>query len=587
MGLSSQTRSIDGATAFFLRNLCTAPTDPGWPCGLFAFHGIFEYGYLDSTIGTVNSSVTDKPSIENIQDFRISQFTDSTGTLRQFRGASGWYFQAAASTGQVRVNNTVNDERDIANRSSWLNIVDYWSNGPTPPVTGLDFKGLNYLFMGATTFGGYLYGTRDPDVLPGQPNYPVIMSSPGPIRMTYLYGDVNASNNCQMQFELQSACKARLKGTTQSIPNWATSGSLVPDTSEANTSIKSGTDNYIVFDGLRAIRIRPLGWLAHMADHIMKQSDRFNSGIFPGGMTMVWKMNGGPFAYDGTTPLGDYTEQGSTVGGVFVYNNKIEFTGFHHRHFGDWCESHLGAPDRFQLRARAKVWFTSAGGGTSTAQADPYKVLLTGSTTTWTPPDEVVEVQATQRNTVHTGPSGPPLFIPPDYAHNAGFVFSFAQTVNKIAYLHVTYHYGDQVIGTQFWGGHDVSGFPCTESYSNTIGFTKINASDVVTDNFTASLVGMPFGATTDSPLPKVYLAIKSVTGTRFRAVSFQIFWTVPIPAGSTYTIDWGDGSTSTGISTLTPSHTYDTDISGTKYRVVLTAYWSGGTNSHGTYISL
>ena len=102
----------------------TAPTDPGWPCGLFAFYGILEYGYLDSTIGIVNSSVTDKPSIENIQDFRISQFTDSTGTLRQFRGASGWYFQAAASTSLVRVNNTVNDERDISSRSSWLKLID-------------------------------------------------------------------------------------------------------------------------------------------------------------------------------------------------------------------------------------------------------------------------------------------------------------------------------------------------------------------------------------------------------------------------------------------------------------------------------
>ena len=361
----------------------------------------------------------------------------------------------------------------------------------------------------------------------------------------------------------------------------------MPGTSAADTSIQTGTDNYIVFDGLRAIRIRPLGWLAHMADHVMKQSDSFNSGIFPAGMTMVWRMNGGPFAFDGTTPLGDYTEQGSTVGGVFVYNNKIEFTGFHHRHFGNWCDSTLGAPDRFQLRARAKVWYTAAGGGTSTAQADPYKVLLTGASTTWTPPDEVVEVQATLRKTVHTGPSGPPFFIDPDYAHNAGFVFTFSQPVDKIAYLHVTYHYNDQIVGSQFWGGHDASGFPCTESYSNTIGFTKVNASDLVTDNFTASLVSMPFGPSTDSPLPKVYLAIKTVTGSKFRVVGFQVCWTTPKPVGATYSIDWGDGTSTSGVTTLTPSHTYDTDTSGTKYHVVISAAWTNGSYIHGTRISL
>jgi hypothetical protein len=552
---------------------CDAPVDPNWPVALFAFHGILEYGYLDSTIGTINSAVVDKDSLRTIQEFRVKQFTDSSGTLRQFRGASGWYFQAAASTAQARINASNQDERDPANRAGWGDIVTAWTGG-------VNVKPISNLFMGLPIFGGYYYGTRDPFINGN------IDTAPGPIRVTYLYGDSYGYNNCQMQFALQSPCKARLTGTTQAIPDWAATGSLLSDTTASDISILPGTDNFIILDGLRAIRIRPMGWLAHMADHAMKSSDTFTNFAFPAGMQMVWRESATSFASDNGTPLGDYTEQYTTSNGTITYNNKIEISAFHHRKFGEWADSALGAPDRYNLKARAKVWYKVS--GSQPARPDPYKAILGNS---YAPPDEVVEVQAQERKTVHTPPTGAPFFDAADYAKNPGFIFTFAQTVNNIAYLHVTFHYNEQIIGTQFWG-YDLPTsppyqFPLVEQANNVIRFQKTTNTDSVTDDFSASLVVMPFGITVDSPLPKVFLAVKTITGTLFRAVTFQIYWPSPMPGGATYAINYGDGNTATGLTTLTPSHTYDTDDTGDTYETTLTATWSGGSFTHKTYITV
>lgn len=565
-----------GEVLFFLTNRCLAPVDPGWPVSLFAFHGILEYGYIDSSIGTINSSVVDKASIENIQDFRIAQFNNN-GTTAQFRGASGWYFQAAASTAEIRINNTVNDERNITDRASWGNVVDEWENGT-------DINPISQLFLGLTTFGGYGYGARDPDIEPGNANYPRHLSSPGPIRLTYLYGDTENYNSCDMQFELQSACKARLKGTTQDIPDWANEGSLVPDTTAADISILPGTDNFVVFDGLRAIRIRPLGWLAHMADHAMKPNDTFNSGTFPAGMTMVWKENSAAFAYDDGDALGDFTPQYTEANGTITYGYSLEWSAFHHYHFGNWADTTLGAPDRYNLKAIAKVWYYNED-DTSPSRPDIYKVNIG---TLIKPADEIVQVTAQERQTVHQGPTGPPFNDPPTYANNPGFVFTFSETVDNIAWLHMTIHYNDQIVGAQFWGGNEgaANGFPVLETYNNAILFQK-ETTEVITDDLSASLIGQPFGRYANSPLPPVFIAVLSVTGTRFRAVDFQIVWTIPKPgSGVTYDIDYGDGSSDTGTTSDLPEHTYDSDA-GTVYRVVLKTITSTKTYTHGTTIKV
>lgn len=565
-----------GEVLFFLTNSCTAPGDPGWPVSLFAFHGIFEYGYLDSEIGTVNSSVVDKASIQNIQDFRLVQFNNN-GTLTQFRGASGWYFQAAASTAEIRINNTVNDERNITDRASWGDVVDEWQNGT-------DINPISQLFLGLTTFGGYGYGARDPDVLPGDANYPRHESSPGPIRLTYLYGDAENYNSCDMQFELQSACKARLKGTTQDIPDWANEGSLVPDSSAADISILPGSDNFIVFDGLRAIRIRPLGWLAHMADHAIKPYDVFNSSTFPAGMTMVWKENSSPFAYDDGDPLGDFTPQYTEANGTITYGYSLEWSAFHHYNFGNWSDTTLGAPDRYNLKAIAKVWYYNED-DTSPSRPDIYKVNIG---TLIKPADEIVQVTAQERQTVHQGPTGAPFYDPPTYANNPGFVFTFTETVDKIAWLHMTIHYNDQIIGAQFWGGNEgaANGFPVLETYNNAILFQK-ETTEVITDDLSASLIAQPFGRYVDSPLPPVFIAVTEVTGTRFRAVDFQVVWTIPKPgSGVSYDIDYGDGTTVTGVTSDTPTHTYDSDT-GEVFRVILKTITSTKTYTHGTTIKV
>ena len=531
---------------FFFPRGCGTPSDPNWPIGLFGFHGIIEFCYIDqydaqTQTYSVNPAVVDKLSIENLQDFRLFYGKGTDGNQYQARGASGWYFQASASTAQVAVNDTTQDERDLQGHNAWENPVDFWAKGPTPPVNGQDIRAFDNIFKGLTTFGGYLYGSRDSDVYPGDPGFPQHISGPGPIRLSYIYGDAGTTQNCDLQFDLVNKCTVKLKGTTPNIPDWSNSGSLIPDSDNVKIKLKVGTDALIPIDGLRAIRIRITGWHAHFADHIVKPFQIYPSATFPAGINWIWRENSSPFYCDGGQCYGEYTQQVTyDNNGTPNFGSAIELTGYHQKFIGDWSLNN-GQIDRYGINAVAKVWFRNADHSLPN-RPDPHDVILTAANSRL--PDEVLFVNAQQRKTVHT--PGDPLFnVEPDYAFNPGFVFNFSQPVTDIAYVHIDWYYQDQIVGSQFWGGRQQAYpnvFGIQENFHNTILYVKKDFSDVVCDNMSASLVCVPFGQFYYSPIPNNGLVITAIgsAGVPYTFVPYSYSDTNGIDKVE---VDWGDGS--------------------------------------------
>lgn len=557
--------------SFFFPRGCGTPSDPNWPVALFGFHGFIEFCYIDqydaqTQTYSVNPAVVDKAAIENLQDFRLFYGKGTDGNQYQARGASGWYFQASASTSQVNVNDTTQDERDIQGHNAWEDIISFWSKNDPAPTNGQDFKPFDQLFRGIPIFGGYIYGTRDQDVYPGDSGYPTHISGEGPIRLSYLYGDAGPTQNCDLQFQLISKCTVQLKGTTPNIPNWANIGSIVPDSDLAKIKLKVGTDALIPIDGLRAIRIRITGWHAHFADHAIKPFHIFPSSTFPAGINWIWRENSSPFYCDNGQCYGEYTQQVTYDGnGNPTYGSAIELTGYHQKFIGDWSLNN-GKIDRYGINAVAKVWFRNADNSLP-PRPDPHKVIFTADDRI---PDEVLFVDATQRKTVHT--PGDPLFnVEPDYALNPGFVFNFSRPVTDIAYVHIDWYYQDQYLGSQFWGGRQQTYpniFGIQENIHNTILFVKKDATDVVCDNMTASLICVPFGQSYFSPVPTNGLAVTSVgsAGVAYTFTPYSYADTVGIDKAE---VDWGDNSALEQVTIGTSkNHTYTN--AGT-YRIEMT----------------
>lgn len=514
-----------GAWLFFLRN-----RKPNWPFSLWGFHGLIEFGYLDvwdseNEVLKINSAVVDKEAIQNIQAFRVKDFTEDDHPAR-FRGASGWYFQASASTATVNVNPVTQDERDLGAHEGWGNVVEAWEDG--------DLGSYDDLFLGTPTFGGYYYGDRDDTVTT------TYDGSPGPIRMSYIYGAANATLNNRLTFEWQGSDKARLTGTTPAIPDWASSGSLVPDDATADCLTTPGADTLIPIDGLRAIRVRVFGWHAHFADHAIKPSHTFEDNTFPAGMNFVWRENAAAFAFDDGDPLGDFTPQYSVdpVTSAVTYGDKIEFTGFHQFYFSQWAEGR-SIPGRYDIQLRSKVWYLDDEYAMPPFRPDPYRVLL--NVDDYYEPDEVILTEATTRQTVHL--EGDPIFnVDPTYADNVGYVIDFSQTVDRIAYIHQEWTRAGRLLAAQFWGGRekpDPPYFAVRENVDNTILFTKLQTNDLIPDNFEAALICTSVKPAVEPPMPRAYVAVRQFRSTGGHDYSIVRNWN--FAAGTEFDVLFSD----------------------------------------------
>lgn len=534
-----------GEVLFFLSN--RQIFGASWPVGLWGFHGILEFGYFDfydemTETLVVNPAVVDKEAIANIQDFRLKSYLVE-GVPKRFRGASGWFFQANASTSSVRVNTTTQDERDVGSHDGWGNIVEAWIND--------DLGSFDTLVMGLPTFGGYYYGTVDEEVATTHE------AGPGPIRMSYLYGDTFATLNNRLQFQWQGLNKAKLTGWTPAIPNWSSSGSLVPDSPDSVVDALAGGDVIVPLDGLRGIRIRVLGWHAHMADHACKPFDTFTGETFPAGMNFVWRENASAFADDEGSPIGQFTPQSSIdpITSEIIYGDKIEFTGFHHYYFGQWSDGVIGGPPRYEIDLKTKVWYVSEDDPIG-FRPDPFKVLVGNQRHE---ADSVIHTDALERKTVHQPPD--PIFnVDASFANNVGFVIDFGNTVDNIAWIHQEWRHDGKLIGAQFWGGRTspVDGtFGVSENYHNAIAFQKVNMLDRICDNMEAAMICAPIGIVDQTPLPKAYVAAKSFAGGATPA-RFRIIRVWDFPADTEYDVTFSDETTLVDVNPLEFEHDID-----------------------------
>ena len=559
-----------------------------------------EFGYVDLVDPEtgqyyVNPSIPDKDAVTHIQDFKIGRVSakDLNGDSKvyQFRGWSGWYFQASASTSQIDLNATQQSELNPGtNRSGWKDLVDYWYNrtqAVNPPVhDGNEFFGLDYLFRGLTEFEGHSFGETVQSYYDEYGNLvPVSWSRfPGPIRMSYLYGPQGDSMNKinhQLRFSLSGNCSVMLHGRFPGIRDWSSEyGSYILPSKATNILLKPGSDNLILVDGRNAIRIRLNGWYAHFGDHVLKPelSQKFFA-TFGSGNFLTY---GYPFSTpceDGN--FGDDTpERSLDDNGNWVYGSAFELSGGHHFHIGRWIEANQDKGlDRFNIKAVAKAWKKLPGDYDPQPSSDlprlnipdPYNVIL--KTEEDRPADEVVYTTAVPRKTVHEFDPQPELFgCDPTYADSMGFIFNFKEPLNHYKYVHISWYYDGVLIGVNFrqsvgsgpdsfiTGGNRANAIPWKATDKSLFpgygGDLPIPPSEKDPDHEggpmdeegnEAYLVCVPFGQNNTDFLPTCgfHITVKGSVGNPYTFIPWTYLSRVDFGGASiikTVTLDWGDG---------------------------------------------
>jgi hypothetical protein len=559
-----------------------------------------EFGYIDLVDPDtgeyyLNPSIPDKDAVTHIQDFKVGRVVahdeDGNSKVYQFRGWSGWYFQASASTAAIDVNTTQQSELNPGtNRSGWKDIVEYWYNRPqfvSPPVhDGKEFFGIDYLFRGLTEFEGhsFQYYGRDP-----QTNMPTWSRFPGPIRMSYLYGPQGDSQNRinhQLRFSLSGKCNVMLHGRFPGIRDWSSEyGSYILPSKATTMLLKPGSDNLILIDGRNAIRIRLNGWHAHFGDHIMKPELGLNYiATFGSGNFLTY---GYPFS----TPCedasygDDTSERSLDENGNWAYGSAFELSGGHHFHIGRWIEANQNKGlDRFNIKAVAKAWKKLPGDYDPLPSSelprlnmpDPYNVIL--KTEGDRPADEIVYANASPRKTVHEfDPDHNQYGIEcdPTYADSMGFIFNFKEPLNHYRFVHISWYYDSVLIGVNFRqsvGGGGTDSFITGGNYANAIPWKPTDktlfpgyggdlpippsekdpdqeGSPINIEGHEAYLVCIPFGPNNTDFLPTCGFHIppdgKGSAGEPYTFIPWTYLPRVNFAGASiikTVTLDWGDG---------------------------------------------
>ena len=578
-----------------------------------------EFGYIDLVDPDtgeyyVNPSIPDKDAVTHIQDFKVGRVVahdeDGNSKVYQFRGWSGWYFQASASTSAIDLNATQQSELNPGtNRSGWKDLVDYWYNRPqfvSPPVhDGKEFFGLDYLFRGLTEFEGHSFGETVQSYYDENGNFvPVSWSRfPGPIRMSYLYGPQGDSMNKinhQLRFSLSGKCNVVLHGRFPGIRDWSSEyGSYILPSKATTMLLKPGSDNLILIDGRNAIRIRLNGWHAHFGDHVLKPelSQKFFA-TFGSGNFLTY---GYPFSTpceDGN--FGDDTpERSLDDNGNWVYGSAFELSGGHHFHIGRWIEANQDKGlDRFNIKAVAKVWKKLPGDYDPQPSSDlprlnipdPYNVIL--KTEEDRPADEVVYTTAVPRKTVHEfDPDHNQYGIEcdPTYADSMGFIFNFKEPLNHYKYVHISWYYDGVLIGVNFrqsvgsgpdsfiTGGNRANAIPWKATDKSLFpgygGDLPIPPSEKDPDHEggpmdeegnEAYLVCVPFGPNNTSILPTCgfHITVIGSAGEPYTFIPYSDLPKVDFSGASivkTVSLEWGDGTADACTLGTAIQHQWDT----------------------------
>lgn len=608
-----------------------------------------EFGYIDLVDPDtgeyyINPSIEDKDSVTHIQDFRVGRVVahDAEGNSKvyQFRGMSGWYFQASASTSAININVTAQSELDPTFRSSWLNLVDYWYNRPqfvTPPVhDGREFYGVDYLFRGQTVYEGHSFTNLSDGYVDSNGNYvfPKTDFFGGPMRMSYIYGEHGDTKfrgatkpvlNHTLKFASRGKCTVQLQGRTPIINKWSPNGSWVPQNKQTMMTLKPGSDNLIIIDGKLAIRVRLNGWHAHYGDHVFKPSWSYNTAVFAAGNYITWG-NGLALNCEGDF-YGDQSYLiGSDADGNTTYGNVIEFRSGLLYWLKQWLQSNPEKGlDIYNVKATLKAWKKLPPSDDPTkppkaqAVADPYKVLInTGSSADdglfVTPPDVILYTQAAVRKSVYEFNERPELFgCNPTYSEDVGFLFSLPEPVDKYSYGYIEWTYDGVLIGARMfdgtlfgyldpynsqtpqWRKTDYSIFgdyngdlpvPSTDPDPDNEGYPNGGTND-------AALICVPFGPNNTSFLPTcgIYITEKGVAGSPYTFIPHSSLTKVNSGGASVIqavTLDWGDGSADACTLDTPVKHQWDAAGDYTiSMQVTYTESSGRGTDRSKTYIKV
>jgi len=552
-----------------------------------------EFVYLDQVDANgnyiINPSVPDKPPLKHIQDWRVALMTGNDGNAYQVRGYSGWYFQASASTSEVDVNATANDELNLVQgRTDWRDFVMWWANKPTgysdPTAPGVyypKYYGVEHLFMGLTEFGGHYFvspGYHPEGAPPGEIDF---SRYPGPIRMGYLYGPHGSSGEHRithtMKFDLLNKCTAELSGVAPTIENWGNLGSIIP--SGNKVKIWPGSDTLIVIDGQRGIRIRTNGWHAHFGDHIFKNSAE---------RQYRW---GGNIEWVTLNALSSLDENG-----VPAYGSIMQLVGYHHWWLQIWCNTNPGKMDRYNIQARASVWYKRTDAH-AWNKPDPYSVFK--GTESLPVADEVVYSKAEIWKTMHDPGEAEPIEVPPSYADSMQILFNFSQNSFQWEHMHIEFFSGDTLLGVKFmrfrhetYGTYAEGGIwwkPQADNGHYEGGYPPVwvpNTAETGAPEYEneANMLCLPFGTRIPSILPTCGFQLTTLgsAGAVFTAVPYSTRKTTGISSASMF---WGDGSFDTVTLGAAINHTWATVGI---YTVTVTVNHSDGTtDSAKTYVTV
>ncbi|CAB4147090.1 PKD domain containing protein [uncultured Caudovirales phage] len=573
-----------------------------------------EFVYLDQVDAYgnyyINPSVPDKTPLKHIQDWRVAILKGDDGNTYQVRGYSGWYFQASSSTSEVDVNATANDEMDvIASRSDWRDFVMWWANKPAgysdPTAPGVyypKFYGIERLFMGLTEFGGHYFVSNGYTPVGSPPGTINFDRYAGPIRMSYLYGPHGDSTDHKiyhtMKMELLSKCTIEMSGKTPTIQNWSNLGSLIPAGNKVK--ITPGSDTLLIIDGQRGIRIRTNGWHAHFGDHIFKNSV---SRQYRWGGNIEWVVAAGFAPYPDEPIQGTYLYSTDPVTGVTTYGSTLQLAGYHHWFLQQWCDNYPGRMDRYNIQAKASIWYKRATPPSPNAWSlpDPHRVVK--GTYDLPVADEVAYSQAGVFETMHEPPD--PLFnVEASFADSIGISFSFTQASNNWQYVHIEFFSSGSLIGSKFLKFDQVS----TGSTSGYITFTEQipwkratssggggypdSGDPVVPTEETGAaeyanegnMLCLPFGSRIPSILPTCGIQLTAIgsAGVAFTAVAYSTRNTTGISSAA---ISWGDGSSDSVTLGTSINHTWASVGSYTVTCIV--NHTDGSTDSANTYVTV
>lgn len=532
----------------------------------------------------MNPVAPNKPYLENIQDFRLFQFTDNNGLLRQARGYAGFAWQGFFNTlyGSPQVlAPTIDPYLDLptvqqvpndvggAWQSFVLHAANIGNSAPlSPPVYGPDLA-----FKGLWTLGNTARSLQPADEFSPCGNVPAstcVAYFQGPIKLGYLYGygsdDAQGALPQSLNVNSLGNCKIEFVGNLPYSAGFTNKDSAIVENSIA---ARVPSESYIFLDGSRVIRVKLQTWFAVLSDSSYQNQWAAVETYMYAQNLEFWD---NPYVA-GPDPQAPFYQAGQkwysvNPQGQIVWNRTLQHAGGQSFWLMKWFEENP-TYNPVNLSMVVKTWYVLPQNPDGTQPDDPYPdpwaigidEYLQGDFGV-RPPDDCLMVSGSTVTTCFAG--GDEIFnVDPTYSNVPGFTWSTSRDQSQILWVHCAYYYNNVLVGQNTWK-NIVAG----SGYFPSLWFFNppptVEGVTLQYPTCTANANIYPWGSTGEDTYPFATMNLTSRNGK-------TMTWTAVFPTnmGANATIDFGDGSSPVSVAALASiSHTYSTSGS---YTVAIT----------------